>query len=95
MPSNYGGGTASSEALVAIAAGKAEPSGLLPMQMPKDMDDVERQSEDTPRDMECYTDSVGHKYDFAYGLNYAGVIDDDRVKKYAVPVRMRPENMGK
>lgn len=94
QPSNYGGGSASSEALAAVVCGASEPSGLLPMQMPKDMDDVEKQFEDVPRDMECYTDSVGHKYDFAYGLNYAGVICDDRVKKYAVPALTKPENMG-
>ena len=82
------------EAILSIAAGQCEPCGLLPMQMPKDMDDIERQAEDTPRDMECYTDSVGHKYDFAYGMNYAGVIKDDRVKKYAVPPYLRPENRG-
>ncbi len=90
QPSNYGGGTASSEALAQIVAGVSEPSGLLPMQMPKDMDDVERQFEDTPRDMECYTDSVGNKYDFAYGLNYSGVIKDDRVEKYFVPALTKP-----
>lgn len=90
----YGGADLSSEALAAIIAGVEEPSALLPMQMPKDMDDVERQAEDTPRDMECYTDSVGHKYDFAYGLNYSGVICDERVKKYAVPVKLVPDNKG-
>ena len=90
----YGGASASSEALAAIVAGAAEPSGLLPMQMPKDMDDVERQAEDTPRDMECYTDSVGHKYDFAYGLNYSGVIDDERVRKYSAAPLTGPENKG-
>ena len=93
-PTIYGGGTASSEALAAIVAGVKEPSALLPLQMPKDMDDVERQAEDTPRDMECYTDSVGHKYDFAYGLNYSGVICDDRVKKYSVPALTEPANKG-
>ncbi len=90
----YGGASASSEALAAIIAGVEEPSALLPLQMPKDMEDIERQAEDTPRDMECYTDSVGHKYDFAYGLNYSGVICDDRVKKYAVPVILKPANKG-
>ncbi len=84
----------SSEALARIVAGVDEPSALLPMQMPKDMDDVERQFEDTPRDMECYTDSVGHKYDFAYGMNYSGVIEDERVKKYSVPALTTPENKG-
>ena len=86
---------ASSEALVKIIAGINEPSGLLPMQMPKDMDDVERQAEDSPRDMECYTDSAGHKYDFAYGLNYAGVIKDARVKTYSAAPVLKPANMGK
>ncbi|MBO4889110.1 MAG: glycoside hydrolase family 3 C-terminal domain-containing protein [Firmicutes bacterium] len=84
----------SSEALARIVAGVDEPSALLPMQMPKDMDDVERQFEDTPRDMECYTDSVGHKYDFAFGMNYAGVINDDRVAKYSAPALTEPENKG-
>ena len=70
-------------AICRIIAGLDEPSGLLPMQMPKDMDDVEQQLEDTPRDMACYTDSVGHKYDFAYGMDYAGVICDERVRKYS------------
>ncbi len=90
----YGGASASSEALARIIAGVDEPSGLLPLQMPKDMDDVERQAEDTPRDMECYTDTAGHKYDFAYGLNYSGVINDERVQKYSAPVVLRPTNMG-
>ena len=90
----YGGANASSEALARIIAGVDEPSGLLPLQMPKNMDDVERQAEDTPRDMECYTDSVGHKYDFAYGLNYAGVINDDRVKTYSAAPVLRPANKG-
>ncbi|MDO4459044.1 MAG: glycoside hydrolase family 3 N-terminal domain-containing protein [Clostridia bacterium] len=90
----YGGASASSEALARIIAGTDEPSGLLPMQMPKDMNDVERQAEDTPRDMECYTDTAGHKYDFAYGLNYSGVINDERVRKYSAPALTGPENMG-
>ncbi|MBR0087336.1 MAG: glycoside hydrolase family 3 C-terminal domain-containing protein [Lachnospiraceae bacterium] len=84
----------SSEALARIVAGCDEPSALLPMQMPKDMDDVERQMEDTPRDMECYTDSVGHKYDFAYGMNYSGVINDERVRKYSAAPLTTPENKG-
>lgn len=64
------------------------------MQMPRDMDDVEAQLEDVPRDMECYTDSAGHKYDFAFGMNYGGVIRDARVRKYAAAPLTRPENKG-
>jgi len=35
-----------------------------------------------PRDMECHTDELGNVYDFAFGLNWSGVIDDNRVKTY-------------
>ena len=82
----------SAEALCRIAAGLDEPSGLLPMQMPKDMDAVEKHLEDVPRDLECYTDSEGHCYDFAYGMNYGGVIRDERVAKYSAPPLTKVEN---
>lgn len=71
-------------AFLEVISGKAEPSGLLPMQMPANMDTVEAQFEDVPRDMECYVDADGNTYDFAFGMNWAGVIDDERVAKYAV-----------
>ena len=70
------------QALLDIISGKAEPSALLPMQMPADMKTVEEQQEDVPRDMRCYRDADGHTYDFAFGLNWSGVINDERVKKY-------------
>ncbi|MDO5378573.1 MAG: glycoside hydrolase family 3 N-terminal domain-containing protein [Clostridia bacterium] len=79
------------EAVVKIVAGQAEPSGLLPMQMPKDMAAVEAQLEDVPRDVECYVDADGNTYDFAFGLNWSGVIDDERVAKYNVPALTEPE----
>ena len=79
------------EAACRIIAGQDEPSGLLPMQMPKDMDDVEKQLEDVPRDMECYTDADGNKYDFGFGLNYSGPISDDRTSKYCVEPLTEPE----
>ena len=63
-------------------SGEAEPYGLLPMQLPKDMKTVELQYEDVGRDMECYVDADGNAYDFAYGLNWSGVINDHRVQKY-------------
>jgi beta-glucosidase len=65
-----------------IITGAVEPSALLPFQMPADMLTVEAQFEDVPRDMKPYTDADGNTYDFAYGLNWSGVIDDARVKKY-------------
>lgn len=70
------------QALMEIITGAVEPSALLPFQMPADMLTVEAQFEDVPRDMKPYTDADGNTYDFAYGLNWSGVIDDARVKKY-------------
>ena len=68
--------------IMEFMTGKAEPSGLLPLQLPADMRTVEEQFEDVPLDMRCYVDSEGNTYDFAFGLNWSGVIDDERVKKY-------------
>lgn len=70
------------QALMEIISGKTEPSGLLPFQMPSDMLTVEVQFEDVPRDMTAYKDSEGHTYDFAFGLNWSGEIEDARTKKY-------------
>lgn len=69
-------------AILEILSGGYEPSGLLPMQLPADMETVEAQCEDKQLDMRCHVDTEGHTYDFAYGLNYSGVIDDERVRKY-------------
>lgn len=70
------------QALLDIISGMVEPSGLLPMQMPIDMKTVEEQKEDVPFDMTCFTDSEGHTYDFGFGLNWSGVISDQRTEKY-------------
>ena len=70
------------QAIMEILSGNHEPSGLLPFQMPKDMITVEQQFEDLPRDMIPYVDSEENSYDFAFGLNWNGVIKDERVKKY-------------
>ena len=70
------------QALMDIISGAAEPSGLLPLQLPADMTTVETQMEDVPHDMEVHVDADGHSYDFAFGLNWKGVIDDERVNKY-------------
>ena len=74
-----------------ILKGEVEPSALLPCQMPKSMEDVEASLEDVPRDVECYTDSEGHTYEFGYGLNWSGVIDDDRTKQYKAAPLTQPE----
>ena len=70
------------QAYLDILCGNAEPYGLLPMQLPKDMLTVENQMEDLPHDMECYIDADDHTYDFAFGMNWSGIIQDARVKKY-------------
>ncbi len=70
------------QALLDIVSGAAEPSALLPVQMPGNMKTVEEQKEDVPQDMEAYVDSEGNKYDFAFGLNWKGVINDSRTAKY-------------
>jgi beta-glucosidase len=50
--------------------------------MPADMQTVEQQSEDTPHDMQPYVDAAGNAYDFAFGLNWAGLIEDARTATY-------------
>lgn len=70
------------QAILEVLSGKTEPSGLLPFQMPANMKTVEEQFEDVPRDMECHVDESGNVYDFAFGLNWSGVIKDERVTKY-------------
>lgn len=70
------------QAVLDLLVGNAQPSALLPVQMPKDMETVEAQLEDVPFDMQPYTDECGSVYDFAFGLNWAGEIKDERTEKY-------------
>jgi beta-glucosidase len=70
------------QALLDIISGKTEPSALLPMQMPANMTTVETQKEDVPYDMVPLKDTEGHSYDFGFGMNWKGVINDTRVMKY-------------
>lgn len=72
----------SSQAVLDIISGKTEPSGLLPVQMPANMETVEKQFEDVPFDMIPHKDSEGNVYDFAFGLNWKGVIKDARTEAY-------------
>jgi beta-glucosidase len=64
------------QALLDLLTGAAEPSALLPLQMSADMQTVEAQFEDVPRNMKCYVDSEGNSYDFGYCINWKGVIND-------------------
>jgi beta-glucosidase len=70
------------QAVLDLITGRAEPSGLLPFQMPASMSEVERQAEDAPHDMKCHQDSEGHSYDFGFGMNWKGVMKDERVGRY-------------
>ena len=72
------------QALLDLISGAVEPSALLPMQLPADMKTVELQMEDVPFDMDCYVDADGNAYDFAYGLNWSGRINDERTAKYGI-----------
>ena len=71
------------QAVLDIVSGAAEPSALLPMQMPVNMKTVEEQCEDVPHDMISLVDADGNAWDFAFGLNWSGVIKDNRTQKYA------------
>lgn len=76
---HFGVGT---QVIMELLTGEFEPSGLLPFQIPANMKTVEEQFEDVAHDMECHIDTEGNVYDFAFGLNWSGVIEDDRTLKY-------------
>ena len=70
------------QAILDLMSGAAEPSGLLPMQFPADMRTVEEQQEDVPHDLRPLADADGNIWDFAYGLDWSGAINDARTVKY-------------
>ena len=70
------------QAILDILTGNAEPSGLLPIQLPANMKTVEAQYEDLPHDMQAFIDEEGNVYDFGFGMNWTGVIHDQRTKSY-------------
>ena len=88
-----GGSWFDQSALMKVVSGQAEPSALLAFQMPASMEAVEAQDEDTVRDCECYVDADGNTYDFAFGLNWSGVINDERVQTYSVDPLTECENL--
>ena len=75
--------TPAPKAYANLVSGKTEPSALLNYQMPANMETVEAQYEDVPRDMEVYVDEEGNAYDFAFGLNWSGQIKDERYERYS------------
>ena len=70
------------EAVLTILSGRAEPSGLLPVQLPRDMETVEAHCEDKPLDLIPYVDGGDNAYDFCFGLNWSGPIRDSRTMRY-------------
>lgn len=72
------------QAVLDVITGRFRPEGLLPVQIPADMETVETQKEDVAFDMECYEDSQGHRYDFGFGMNFEGVIMDERTRRYRI-----------
>jgi beta-glucosidase len=70
------------QAILDMVTGAAEPSGLLPLQLPANMQTVEAQYEDLPHDMQAFIDAEGNVYDFGFGMNWEGVIHDQRTKTY-------------
>lgn len=64
----------SDQALLEVALGLHEPKGRLPIQFPADMNTVEAQFEDVPKDVTPYKDADGNAYDYGFGLSYAGPI---------------------
>lgn len=71
-----GFGTAD-EALIQIALGLHDANGRLPIQFPADMDTVEANKEDVPKDVTPYTDSAGNAYDYGFGLHTDGTVITD------------------
>ncbi|SDB06167.1 glycoside hydrolase family 3 N-terminal domain-containing protein [Butyrivibrio sp. INlla16] len=70
------------KAALTVISGGYEPTAMLPVQIPKNMETVEKHCEDKPFDYEPYKDSLGNVYDFGFGLNWSGVIKDERYNKY-------------
>ena len=71
------------DSVARMILGQIEPNGLLVFQQPASMEAVEAQVDDVPRDVEVYKDAAGNAYDFAFGMNWSGVIDDARTSKYS------------
>lgn len=60
----------SKAAVLDVVFGEYEPSGRLPIQIPKDMETVEQHCEDKAFDLEVHVDSDGNAYDYGYGRSY-------------------------
>ena len=72
----------SGQVLLEAVAGAFRFTGRLPMQMPENMETVERHCEDLPFDLACYTDSCGNTWDFGFGMDLSGPLDPGLAEKY-------------
>lgn len=70
------------QAFLDLIFGNAEPSGLLPFEIPASMDAIERHNEDQPHDIEPHRDADGNIYAFAFGLDFTGPVSDSRTARY-------------
>ena len=75
------GTTVTDQAYLETIFGDHEPTGLLAVTMPRDMDSVDASCEDIP-DTTPYVDSEGNVYAFGFGLNWSGQISDERTERY-------------
>ena len=57
------------DVLFGILTGELQAGGVLPYNLPKDMDTIERHAEDTPDDYVPYTDTEGNTYARGYAKN--------------------------
>ena len=62
----------SRQAVLDVIFGRYAPQGRLPVQLPRDMDTVERHCEDKALDLIPHVDESGHAYDYGFGLDYDG-----------------------
>ena len=77
-----------------IIGGQFEPTALLTSCMPASMRAVEEHDEDMPRSIECHVDTEGNTYEFGFGMNWSGVIDDERTAKWKdVEAQLKPETI--
>ena len=62
----------SREAVLDVIFGRCAPRGRLPFQMPRDMAAVEAHCEDVALDIAPYVDTLGHAYDYGFGVGFDG-----------------------
>ena len=62
----------SRQAVLDVIFGRFAPRGRLPVQLPRDMETVERHCEDKALDLIPHVDEFGNAYDYGFGIGYDG-----------------------